>query len=45
MQASEHLSLIAALATMALLPVAAANAQDNYKIGVTAAMTGPAAAT
>jgi len=45
MQASEHLSLIAALATMALLPVAAANAQDSYKIGVTAAMTGPGAAT
>ena len=45
MQAPAPLSLAASLGAMALLPVAAANAQDNYKIGVTAAMTGPAAAT
>jgi branched-chain amino acid transport system substrate-binding protein len=45
MQASAHLSLAAALATVVLLPVTAANAQDSYKVGVTAAMTGPGAAT
>jgi len=35
----------AALAAASLLPFAAAQAQDAYTVGVTAAMTGPAAAT
>jgi ABC-type branched-subunit amino acid transport system substrate-binding protein len=45
MQASAHLRLAAALAAVVLLPAAAAHAQDSYKVGVTAAMTGPGAAT
>ena len=35
----------AAFAAVTLLPLAAAHAQDAYMVGVTAAMTGPAAAT
>src|SRR5690348_5456287 len=45
MQASAHLRAAVTLVAMALLPAAAAHAQDSYKIGVTAAMTGPGAAT
>jgi branched-chain amino acid transport system substrate-binding protein len=40
-----HLCLAAAMAAVVLLPLSGAQAQDAYKIGVTAAMTGPAAAT
>ena len=45
MRATTFLSFTAALATASLLPLAGANAQDAYTIGVTAAMTGPGAAT
>lgn len=45
MRASAHLRFAAALAAAALLPLAGAQAQEAYKVGVTAAMTGPAAAT
>jgi branched-chain amino acid transport system substrate-binding protein len=45
MRAPAYLSFLAALATAALPPLAGAKAQEAYKIGVTAAMTGPAAAT
>ena len=44
MRAPPFLSF-AALAAAILLPVCAANAQDAYNVGVTAAMTGPASAT
>src|SRR5579885_2980174 len=44
MRASAYLALVA-LAAASLLPAGSATAQDSYKIGVTAAMTGPAAAT
>jgi branched-chain amino acid transport system substrate-binding protein len=45
MRASTLLSFATALAAASLLPLAGANAQDAYTIGVTAAMTGPGAAT
>ena len=39
------LKFVGAFAAASLLPLAGAAAQDAYTIGVTAAMTGPAAAT
>ena len=45
MRAGACAGFVAALAAASLLPSAGANAQDAYKVGVTAAMTGPAAAT
>src|SRR5258708_38709014 len=45
MRAAVCLSVIGVLATAGLLPVVGASAQDAYKVGVTAAMTGPASAT
>jgi ABC-type branched-subunit amino acid transport system substrate-binding protein len=39
------LSFAAIFAAAGLLPIAGASAQETYKVGVTAAMTGPAAAT
>jgi ABC-type branched-subunit amino acid transport system substrate-binding protein len=45
MRATPFLSFTAALAAASLWPLAGANAQDAYLIGVTAAMTGPGAAT
>jgi branched-chain amino acid transport system substrate-binding protein len=45
MRAQPLLSFAAVLAAASLLPLAAANAQDAYTVGVTAAMTGPGAAT
>jgi len=45
MRAPAFLSFAAALASASLLPLAGANAQNEYTVGVTAAMTGPAAAT
>ena len=45
MRAPAFLGFAAALATASLLPLAGANAQDAYTVGVTAAMTGPGAAT
>jgi len=45
MRAPALVSFAAALAAASLLPLAAANAQNDYTVGVTAAMTGPAAAT
>ena len=45
MRASTLLSFATALAAASLLPLAGASAQDAYTIGVTAAMTGPGAAT
>ncbi len=45
MRAPQFLRFAAALAAASLLPLAAAEAEDAYAVGVTAAMTGPAAAT
>lgn len=45
MRALASLSFVAALAAASLLPFTTANAQQAYVVGVTAAMTGPAAAT
>jgi len=45
MRAPAFLSFAAAFANASLLPLAGANAQNEYTVGVTAAMTGPAAAT
>jgi branched-chain amino acid transport system substrate-binding protein len=45
MRTSVFLSFAAALGITGLLPLDAADAQDAYTVGVTAAMTGPAAAT
>jgi branched-chain amino acid transport system substrate-binding protein len=45
MKAGRALTIAAAIAGASLLPLAAAQAQNAYVVGVTAAMTGPAAAT
>lgn len=45
MRASTLLKFAVAVAAAGLLPVGGAWAQDTYKVGVTAAMTGPASAT
>src|SRR5579863_10090252 len=45
MRALSVLNFAATLAAASLLPLAGAKAQDAYTVGVTAAMTGPAAAT
>ena len=45
MRVPAFLSFAAAVAATGLLPIGAANAQDTYTVGVTAAMTGPGAAT
>src|ERR1700730_3213319 len=45
MRAPSLLSFATALAGASLMPLAAAHADDTYTVGVTAAMTGPAAAT
>jgi ABC-type branched-subunit amino acid transport system substrate-binding protein len=45
MRVTAFLGFTSALAVASLLPLAGANAQDAYTVGVTAAMTGPGAAT
>jgi branched-chain amino acid transport system substrate-binding protein len=45
MRASAILKFVGALAAVIVLPLGGAAAQDAYNVGITAAMTGPAAAT
>ena len=45
MRASAFLKFVGAFAAAILVPLGGAVAQETYAVGITAAMTGPAAAT